>query len=273
MNLEQLDIVLLNYRNADLTIETARLTLEAAPGAALYVVDNGSGDGSYERLKGALPAATVVDNDQNAGFGGGMNRGIREGKRPFVLVQANDTRPVGDAYRVLLARCAAEPRMGAVTPQAGEPDGRALPHFWPEPPAWRLVAELLPGVWRVHARFANRQYQRIDWLNNFCATIFRRQALEEVGAFDPGYFLGWEEWDLTRRLRGAGWMMAHEPGARFFHAAAANHAHNSGARRMRIGRQGLLHHLEKYHGRGWSLAGRLASQMTDAWLRLGSRTH
>ena len=270
MSLEQLDIVLLNFRNAALTIETAQITRDRAPGAAIYVVDNGSEDGSFEKLRAALPFATVVANEQNVGFGGGMNRGIREGKRPFVIVQANDTRPAPGAYQLMVERCLADPRIGAVAPDAAEPDGRVLPHFRREPGPLKIVASLLPGAWRLQQSPAGGDGP-IEWIVSFAATLFRREAIEGIGAFDSNYFLGWEEWDVSRRLRDKGWKMAHLPEAKVVHASAANEEQNPRPWRLRHNRRAMVHHLRKHHGSTWYRAGQLANAVTEVWMKLSAR--
>lgn len=268
MGFEELDIVILTYRAADMAIETARKAQAAAPGAAIYVVDNGSGDGSVERLRAALPGLTVVANADNLGFGGGMNSGIREGKRPFVLVQANDSWPIGDAYGELLRRIQTDARLAAVTPVLLEHD-QPVAHFRPEPPAWRIVLSLAPGWWRWQEPRVEKPPEEVDWISSFAATLFRRQALEQAGAFDPGYFLGWEEWDFSRRLRARGWRVAVHPAAQVVHSGAS-HVPNDAARMRRAahGRNGLLHHLRKHHGQAWYLAGRAVNTVTAGWLRL-----
>lgn len=273
MSFETLDIVILNYRTAEMAIETARKSQAAAPGAALYVVDNGSGDGSFERLEAALPDATVIANEQNLGFGGGMNRGLRQGRRPFVVLQACDTYPVADAYGELLRRAQTDERLGAVTPLLLDHELRPVAHFRPEPSPWHLVMSLFPGVWRLQECYVEAPADKVNWLSSFAATLFRREAIVGGGSLDPAYFLGWEEWDLARRLRGKGWRIAHHPAAQVVHSGAATVPTSAmRIRRSVHGRSGLLHHLRKHHGQGWYLAGRVADAVTKTWLRVGGKS-
>src|SRR4051812_22258944 len=124
MDPSELDVVVLNWRTPDMSAACARLAADSLPGANIYIVDNGSGDGSPERLRAAMPEAIIVENDRNLGFGGGLNPGIRAGRRPFVLILNSDARPVGDAYQRLLDHCASDERIGAVTPQTLDSRGR-----------------------------------------------------------------------------------------------------------------------------------------------------
>ena len=57
---------------------------------------------------------------------------------------------------------------------------------------------------------------RVDWVSGACM-LARRDALARVGGFDEGYFLYWEDADLCRRLRNAGWETRYMTGATAVH--------------------------------------------------------
>lgn len=276
MDPSQLDVIVLNWKTADMSAECGRLALQSAPGARLFIVDNGSGDGSPQRLRQAAPpGTTIVENAGNLGFGGGFNPGIRAGSNPYVLLLNSDAQPVGPAYRLLLEHLASDERLGAIAPQVVDGQGRPLPQLAPEPPAWKLVVGCLPVGWRLTAANIypppSGPPRVINWLPGMCATMFRRQALEGIGGFDPGYFLGWEEWDLARRLRAADWKIAMHPGAEVIHEGHGSTPKELDAWRNRHGRQAICHHLDKYHGRGWYTAGRLACGALELSIGLRAR--
>ena len=56
----------------------------------------------------------------------------------------------------------------------------------------------------------------VDWVSGACMLV-RRSALHAVGGFDERYFLYWEDADLCRRLRGAGFRIRYVPGASAIH--------------------------------------------------------
>jgi N-acetylglucosaminyl-diphospho-decaprenol L-rhamnosyltransferase len=275
MDASSLDVIVLNWRTPEMSAACARVAAERLPGAAIYIVDNGSGDGSPARIRQAFPAATVVENERNLGFGGGFNTGIRAGRRPFLLALNSDALPVDDCYRQLLEHCASDPRLAAVTPQTVDREGRPVGQMPPEPTPLRLVAGCLPVVWRMSQKpymLPPGPPRQLDWFPSMCATLFRREALEGIGAFDTGYFLGWEEWDLARRLQSAGWKIAAHPGA-----AVVHEGHGSTPRplkdwRYKYGRQGICYHLRKYHGPAWYAVGRVASGFTNVVMDLRART-
>jgi GT2 family glycosyltransferase len=56
----------------------------------------------------------------------------------------------------------------------------------------------------------------VDWLSGACMLV-RRAAFERVRGFDEGYFLYWEDADLCRRLRHAGYHVRYVPGSTAVH--------------------------------------------------------
>jgi len=56
----------------------------------------------------------------------------------------------------------------------------------------------------------------VDWVSGAFA-LLRRSAFERVSGFDEGYFLYWEDADLGRRLRQAGYTVRYVPGATVEH--------------------------------------------------------
>src|SRR6185436_8695211 len=188
----------------------------------------------------------------------------------------SDARPTGSVYRELLDHCASDDRLGAVTPQTIGHDNLPVGQMAPEPPAWRLVVGCLPGAWRLAQ--AKPYWPKagppevIDWFPSMCATLFRRAAIEGIGGFDSDYFLGWEEWDLARRLRAAGWKIALHPGAAVVHEGQGSTPRPLTPWRSKHARDGICHHLRKYYGPGWYAAGRLTSGIADLYMGLRARS-
>jgi N-acetylglucosaminyl-diphospho-decaprenol L-rhamnosyltransferase len=269
MNGSDVDIVILNWKTAAMSGECAHAAAAALPGAQIYLVDNGSDDGSPEHLRRAVPAATVVETGANLGFGGGMNAGIRAGRRPYVLLLNSDARPVDDGLSMLLDCLAADPQLGAVGPMTVDAALEPTPQLPAEPPAWKLVVSSIPFVWRITTAEpfvpAGGPPARIGWLPTLCAAGFRRAALEAIGGFDPGYFLGWEEWDITRRLHDAGWAIAIHPSAAVLHHGRGSTPSSLTAWRNRHSRRAICYHLRKYHGPIWYTLGRATCALREAY--------
>jgi N-acetylglucosaminyl-diphospho-decaprenol L-rhamnosyltransferase len=63
---------------------------------------------------------------------------------------------------------------------------------------------------------ASARSVEVDWVSGACM-LARRDAFEQVRGFDEQFFLYWEDADLCRRLRLAGWRTRYMPGTQIVH--------------------------------------------------------
>jgi N-acetylglucosaminyl-diphospho-decaprenol L-rhamnosyltransferase len=213
--------VILNWRTAEMTLRAvaaAELAMSDIAGE-ITVVDNDSGDGSFETLTAALtghPRIRVVQSGRNGGFGAGNNVGIRlglrDGSRPdFVYILNSDAFPAGDAILKLLEYLGAHPTVGFAGSFIHGPDGE--PHIT----CFRFpsVASEFEGAARsgpITRRLSHRtvplavptESGPVDWLAG-ASLMMRDRVLQTVGLFDEQFFLYFEETDLCRRAAKAGW--------------------------------------------------------------------
>ena len=213
--------VILNWRTAEMTlrsVETAEIAMQGIAGS-IVVVDNDSGDGSFERLSEALkdrPRIRVVQSGRNGGFGAGNNVGIRlglpGGERPdYVYILNSDAFPAPDAIQVLRDYMETHPKVGLAGSYIHGSDG--APHMtcfrFPSAasefefaartgPISRLLAKRT--VWRELPETSGP----VDWLAG-ASLMIRETMVRSVGTFDEAFFLYFEETDLCRRAREAGW--------------------------------------------------------------------
>jgi GT2 family glycosyltransferase len=76
----------------------------------------------------------------------------------------------------------------------------------------------------INGRYSPAQVDRpfeTEHLLGACM-LFRREALDQVGLFDPAFFMYYEETDLCVRLKAAGWRNYYLPSARVMHVSAAS---------------------------------------------------
>ena len=217
------DVVIVAFRSEAVIEEAVRRT--QALGGQVVVVDHGDG-GSAHRAR-ALGAMTLLD-PINPGFGSGQNRGVAATTSPFVLLCNPDAFVEPAAIRQGVDYLAAHPDVAAVegvivNSHTGQPErsqgvevgplhllGRALG-------ARRLLA--FPLVRRLAARSCHLRdhVERIPThpteVEALAATaiLVRRTAFDEIGGFDPAYFLYGEDMDLCHRLRLGGWKLVAMP--------------------------------------------------------------
>lgn len=219
----------------------------------VVVVDAGSGDGTVAAAR-AHPLRPRVLALANTGFGRGANAGIRATSAAVVVVTNADVRPGPGALDRLAAALRDDAGLAAVGPQVRYPSGALQASARRELDLATLLGHGLLGRlapanrWtrRYHARDLDPDRARdVAWLSG-CAVALRRTAVEEVGGFDPAYFLYVEDVDLGARLRAAGWRLRYEP--------VAVVEHHVGASTSRRPVRARLHHARSLDRH---LAGRL----------------
>jgi GT2 family glycosyltransferase len=77
------------------------------------------------------------------------------------------------------------------------------------------VRRLFPAVERLSGP------TMVDWVSGACM-ILRRQALEEIGPMDERFFMYFEDADLCRRAREAGWLVYYLPQVEVLHHTGAS---------------------------------------------------
>jgi N-acetylglucosaminyl-diphospho-decaprenol L-rhamnosyltransferase len=214
-------IVVVSYQSAaDLPRCVSSLAAAAGPlDTELVVVDNASQDGSAEVACNL--GAEVIENQLNVGLSGAINQGVSKARGSWVLLLNPDARLAAGALATLVETGGSDPRIGCLGPQIRNPDGTPYPtgRRFPSPAVGGLHA-LLGTVWpsnpatrRYHmADLDRRAVSDVDWVSGSCMLV-RRQAFDEAGGFDPGYFMYFEELDFCLRLARAGWRVVFEPRA------------------------------------------------------------
>jgi GT2 family glycosyltransferase len=108
------------------------------------------------------------------------------------------------------------PEAGAAGAALLRPDGAR------QASAWRFPTPLtaLAGALFLHRRFTVQsrgdRTRTVDWAQS-AALLVRREAAEQIGWFDPQFFVYSDEVDFCRRLRDAGWVTLYVPGAQCIH--------------------------------------------------------
>jgi hypothetical protein len=193
-------------------------------GARILVVDNGSRDGTVERVRARFPDITVVALPENRGFAGGNNVGISaalDGGAEGVLLLNNDVRVAFDFLPPLLDAIEWTPRCAAASSAV-----------------FRLDRPELIDVAYAEVRFDRRSVVQIVGVNALpgegfdtrrevevtvgTSVLLRAAALREVGLLDEAYFAYHEDVDWCLRARRAGWSLVWEPHSRVLHRGSAS---------------------------------------------------
>jgi N-acetylglucosaminyl-diphospho-decaprenol L-rhamnosyltransferase len=197
----------------------------------VIVVDNASSDRTPDLVRERVPSARVIELPENIGFGAANNVGMEAAAGRWYLLLNSDAWPRADGIESLRAFAAANPEVGITGPRLVGPDGRVQKSVRGFPTLWRLATEyfflrkLAPRSRLLNdfygAGFDYRSRQSADFLMG-AVLLLRREAVDEVGGFDPAFFMFSEEADLCYRMRAAGWAVEFTPDAEFVHLGGAS---------------------------------------------------
>jgi N-acetylglucosaminyl-diphospho-decaprenol L-rhamnosyltransferase len=199
-----LSIIVVSYNTRELLRQCLSSLSLHCPAAEIVVIDNASDDGSAQMVRKELPAVRLIALDKNLGFAAANNIGLESARGEFILLLNSDTYVEDDSLERCRAWMESHPAVGAASPRLIGFDGqhqscaRPFPSFWDK----LQVALWLPGA------VANHDGETSGWLIG-AALMLRREALRGLdGLLDSGYFMYWEDTDLSARLLHAGWKLA-----------------------------------------------------------------
>jgi GT2 family glycosyltransferase len=226
--------------------------LESLAGTETIVVDHGSTDGTLALVRERFPEARIVQQE-NRGYGAGLNAGIRVAAGRYVLIVNSDAWLVDGALGRLVAFADEHPEAAVVAPRLLNPDGSLQRSVRGFPTLWRLATEyfflrkLAPRSRVLNAFYAggfdHDEAREVEWVMAACFLV-RREAVDAVGLFDEDFFMFSEETDLLYRLHLAGWKVWFLPGAEAVHVGGATH----GGRMFPENVRGHVRFFDKHHG-------------------------
>lgn len=233
-------VIIVNYGTVDLTIAAVESVLARSHSGRqveLHVVENASPGNDAAKLAETHTSqnwgarVTLWIEDENHGFGRGNNLVLqalakRETPPAFVFLLNPDAQLENEAIDILARALEEDDRAGAAGAGISFPDGRPAEACFRFP---TLVRELVTTInFGPLERLLPRGRTSlppdwdgpVDWVAGACV-MMRFDRLQEVGFFDPDFFLYYEEVELMRRLGQAGYRTLYVPTARVVHIAGA----------------------------------------------------
>jgi len=198
--------VIANWNGGEENLDCLRsLVAHGIAESDIVFVDNGSSDGSLERVVAAYPRAAVIRNATNLGFGEASNQGaqlaLERGADAVFFVNNDVVLPDATLARLVL-ELERDPRIGIVGPRVLYRDDPARVWAAGGMLTWRENLSTLVGHGeRDAAEF--RAPRDVDYVAG-CALHATRRCLEKVDLFDATYFAYMEDVDLCLRAKAAG---------------------------------------------------------------------
>lgn len=235
--LEPVSVVIVNYNAGDVLADCLASVLPQA--REVVVVDNASDPEGFEPVIAgfeAHPRLKVVRSPVNGGFAYGCNLGIRECTEAEVLLLNPDCIAAPGALKRMLYVLEEDPRTGMVGGYMTCTDGteqgggrRAIPTPWRSlvrvcgfsrfAGRFPKVAKRFPKLFNdfyLHLQPRPTEPIYVEAISGACM-LLKREAIEDVGPLDEGYFLHCEDLDICMRYRKKQWEIRFVPDAPVLH--------------------------------------------------------
>jgi|SRR5581483_5521138 len=223
-------IIVLTWKNYDLTRDClCSLRKINYPNTEIVLVDNGSGDGSAERLASEFPEVRLITNEKNLGFPAGNNVAIRDAmaRNPdYFLLLNNDTLVAPDFLSKLVEVAESDEEIGVVNPK--------ILYFEPNDRIWFAGGFYKPWWSTGRVRGQNRrdigkynETREISFITG-CACLIKAEVVRQIGLLDEVFFLGFEDLDWTVRAMRAGFRAFYVGSSVIWHKASYDTKKNLG---------------------------------------------
>ena len=224
-------VVIINYNAGDALLRSVASVLADNEPLRLVVADNASQDGSCEQLRSLYrdnQRLEVLENGQNLGFGRAVNACAMGASEPFLLILNPDCELCPGALARLRLALEQDAEAALAAPKVVDRRQNVLRgtlRSFPEPVKALMTAT---GLWRLGRwlpMFRGVEFNRKELPGKTCRAeavsgacmLLRTPIFRQLGGFDEGYALHFEDLDLMHRLRGQHRYCLYVPGATAIH--------------------------------------------------------
>lgn len=242
-----LSIITINYNGLKNTCELIESLPADDKSLEVIVVDNASTQDEASEIERRFPHVTVIRSDQNLGFAGGNNLGIKAAHGKYLFFLNNDTLlevrgkrlEVRDLILPLINRLENDDKIGMLCPK--------IRFTWGHQPIQfagytRLTSITLRNKTIGYGEEDKGQYDtpHPTPYAHGAAMLVKREVIEKVGMMPECYFLYYEELDWSVMIQRAGYDIWYDPAFTVFHKESQTTGQTSPLKTFYITRNRLL---------------------------------
>jgi GT2 family glycosyltransferase len=249
--------------------------------AEVFVVDNASRDGSVEMVASDFPEVRLLQPGVNLGFAAANNLAFPAAQGKYLVLLNSDAFLLPSALKQAIEHMDRQPGTGLAGGRLVGEDGSWQPSARQFP---SLLNDFLSFSGLAHRFRKSRFWGRadrtwadpleaapVDWVPG-AFSIIRASVLEQMGGFDNSFFLYYEEVDLCRRIKAAGYAVRYLPDVVVVHLGGESSKSMENAVRSRTGaqlalwrlRSGYLYYRKHHGGAAWRI---MALEYSWHWMR------
>lgn len=275
-------VVVISYRTPELLCRCFE-AIQQSEGITyeIVAVDNASHDGTVPLVKQRFPGVQLLESDRNLGFGAAHNVAFRHCRGKYIVLVNSDAFVKPDTLRRAVDLMKANPTIGIGGVKLIGFDGR-LQHGARQFPSLLNMFLTITGL---AARWPDSQFfgkadrtwadpdepAAVDWVPG-AFMIIPRELLEQVGYFNEKYFLYYEEIELCRRVKQAGYGIQYWPELTVVHkggeSARTVQAEDFSASAQQLSLWRMRSELIYFREQGGYLAAKSVLYLETLWQRL-----
>ena len=200
----KVSIVTVNFNQPKVT-EELLATIPLTDDIEVIVVDNGSNSNISTEWQSNYPEVKFIRSEQNLGFAGGNNLGIKNATGDYLFLVNNDTEFTADLVAKLVSVFDKNPSVGILSPQIKYYSNKSLIQYAGYTAMnYYTCRNSCIGLRETD----NGQYDNITAPTSYChgaAMMVRREAIEKAGTMNENFFLYYEEVDWCEHIKKAGY--------------------------------------------------------------------
>lgn len=212
-------VVVPNLNGADFIAQAIDSLLHQTFKASIIVIENASIDNSLEILKSYKDQITIIQNEKNLGFAGGVNVGIRyalDNSFDAVALFNNDAVADPSWLSELVTNISNHHDTGIVTSRILLSDDGTLDSTGEFYTTWGLP-------YPRGRKEPENSYEQQEYVFGASggASLYQTKLFRDIGLFDETFFAYYEDTDISFRAQLAGWKIRYTPTALVKHRQGA----------------------------------------------------
>lgn len=218
-----LSIITVTWNSTDLIPEQIKSVKAGCKNISFeqFVVDNASTDKTVELIEKNFPEVKLIKNNKNTGFAYPNNQAAKLAQGEFLLFLNPDMRIEEGSLDKMLAWMQARPDIGVASCKLVDEHGklnedakpRRFPTVWDQMAIILKLPHLFPSILNKYLfkDFDANVEQEVDSVRG-SFMIMRREVYEKLGwAFDPRYFIWFEDVDICQEVKKIGLKVVYTP--------------------------------------------------------------
>lgn len=217
---KDLDISIVNYNTGEYLLNCLESIGQVNNEANIqvFVIDNASADGSFEKAKEEFPDFKFIKNKENLGFSKAHNIALEKLDSEYILILNPDTKLQKGVISKMLDFMDKNIDVGAATCEILLPNGKidlTAHRGFPTPLASFLYFLGDASLYHLTNRNLDQSHEVDAISGSFFLT--RKSVLDKIGLFDEDYFMYAEDIDLCYRIKQAGYKIMYVPTVSIIH--------------------------------------------------------